>query len=358
MDQSLLALLIALFGGIPLVVIVLAFIAWNPEKVEKWGSILLRLLSLFPRLFKGARKKYVQYDLQGRINSFTKGLVKAAPFLKRNRVRIQWIDETVSKQAFLDDGHVILRLRREDPDDRNFVFGAYHYVSTSLLSKTRRYISPSHREAIDLFVTTKLLEKEKPSVMEAFLDEYLHPKTADPKGKVNRFFDSFTKMDKGDLFYPVFLQELHFLGNKVFGRRQDDKIIREVNGLIVHLDQLAERKIGEDVPGRLDFCRDYCRFGVIIVGRQYNVTPEGDVWVRYIDKHVAPKLIESLYILGPSENRSVIEHVCTSIGKRYEVVRAKSSKVRLTRQDGTRFHADRYLVVLRLRGAEVFQESE
>ena len=112
--------------------------------------------------------------------------------------------------------------------------------------KVKRYVSPSQRQAIDLYVTTRLLEREKPGVVVYFLDEYLHKNLDDPATKTAQYYDRLAKIDRGGLFYPIFLQELDFLGNKVFGKRQDDKIVAEVNSLVDFLEPIATRPIGQD----------------------------------------------------------------------------------------------------------------
>jgi len=348
-------LIVALLGGVTLGGAALIYLLLNPEKIEVWASLLWKLLSKFGGIFKFAHKQYVKHDLQGRVNSFTKEVRKEAPFLSDARVAVQWVNSDVTKKGFLEDGKVILRLRRDDPEEMNFVHGAYLFVSASLLYKTKRYISPSQRQAVDLYVTTKLFEKEKPSALGAFLDEYLHPKMEDTKSKVARYFDKFAQIDRGGFFYSVLLQELDYLGDKVFGKRQDDKIIAEVNSLIDFLEPVANRKVGEE--NDLDFEQEYCRFAIMIVGKSYNVASGGDVYVNFIRKQVMPKKIETLYLLGNYKNKAVIDNVCSAFDAVFEKCGTRHYTIPLKRHDDTVVDQEQYLVVLRLKGVNVFQPS-
>jgi hypothetical protein len=272
-----------------------------------------------------------------------------------------WTERNLTKKGFFEDGKVILRLKRDDPHDTNFVHGAYWAVSTGLLFKAKRYISKPQREAVDLYVTTKVLEKEKPNVRGIFLDKYLHPKTKEPHAKVNVYFEDFMTIDKGGYFYPVFLQELDFLGDKVFGRRQDHRIIHEVNGIIEHLKKVAQRKIGEE--GQLEFVGQYCRAALMIVGKSWNLTPEGSAYVGYVRGELIPKKIETLYVHGRHENKDVIDAVCEALSDTFDkcATRTYNTILRYGEKDG---HGERevsskaYLAVLRRKGISMFQPSE
>jgi hypothetical protein len=281
-------------------------------------------------------------------------LSKDAPFLASTKIKVQWTDDTVNRKSFLENDEVILRLRRNDPEDINFVNGAYLFVSTSLLHKAKRYIAPSQRQAIDLYVTTKLIEKEKSTVVGYFLDEYLHKELVDTNAKITELFDKFSKIDRGALFYPVFLQELDFLGDKVFGQRQDDQIIVEVANLVDFLEPVASRSVGEETD--LNFEKHYCKFAIVIVGKPKKLTASGDVYIDFIQKSLVPRKIETIYIIGMWENKPILGHVCQAFSDKYEIFKTKKSKVTLRYNDHEELR-DQYLVVLRLRGVSVFQPS-
>jgi len=353
---QLLAYLIAMVGGGSIVLIgVVALVLRSPEKVEKWCALIWRFLSFLGFVFRGAHKQYIKLDLQGRLGEFSKGLAKDAPFLAETRVEVKWIDEDVTRKAFLEEGRVILRLRRNDSQRVNFVYGAYMFVAASLLAKAKRYMSPSQCQAVDLYVTTDLLQKEKPSVLAFFLDEYLHPATAKADSKVGRYVDSFTKIDEGGLFRSVVLQELSYVGDKVFGRRKDETIISEVDGLIEFLEGVAARRIGDE--GDLQFTREHCRCAIMIVGRRATVSAAGhQPYVDYARSQLIPKRIETLYILGLWENKALLDLVCRGLDDPYEKVRNQRSKVILHYGD-EHIQRDQYLLILRMKGVRVLQAS-
>lgn len=346
--------IVSLLGGLTLSGGVILYLLFNPEKIEKWSALSWQLLSQFDTVFKSAHKRYLKHDLQGRINEFVKVIAKDAPFLAGTRVNVEWVQDDVTRKSFLEGDVVILRLRRSDSEEKNFVHGAYMAVSTSLLFKCKRYISPSQRESLDLYVTMKLLEREKAVVVDKFLEDFLHPKTADPKSKVNQYMNSFAKIDAGKLFYQILLQELEFLGGKVFGGRQSAVIIGECNSLIEFLEEVAIRKIGE--AGDLNFYGHYCRFAIVIVGKPTKLTPSGETYITYIRKQLIPSNPETLYILGLFENKRIIDTICSVFEKLYERYKDHRFK-KILKYDQVLVEKKQYLVVLRRKGVGIFQAS-
>jgi hypothetical protein len=289
------------------------------------------------------------------VNDFARGLSKEAPFLAASRVSVEWTQE-VDRKAFFEGDRVILRLRRHDRDDANFVHGAYMFVATSLLLKVKRYISPSQRLAVDLFVTSKLLAREKPTLVANFMDEYVHPAVSDPNSKEGLLFEKFESIERHGHFYSVLLQEFDFLGSKVFGHRQDARIISEANSFIDLLERLALRKIGEE--GDRTVVGEYCRAGLVIVGKARNLTPSGEVYVRYIKGWLVPRKIETVYLLGVVQNRDVIDAVCRALSNTYEIHRSRTYKANLKYPDGRVVAREGYLVILRMKGLSLFRESD
>lgn len=335
-------------------VVLLLLLLFLPEKIETWSALLWKWLSKLGGAFRFAHKRYVKHDLQGRVNSFVKDLRKQVPGLAQTKLRIDWVDPSIERKTFIAADQLVLRLRRDDPADHNFIHGAYLFVSDMLLKKAKRYISPSQSEALDLFVCGKLLEAEKPSVVTVFLDEYLHPRTADRKAKAAVYIDDFGIIDKAGLFFPVFVEELSFLGDRVFGRRRDDRIISEVDSLIRFLRPIATRQIGDE--GDLDHDGQYCRFALVIVGKPSKLLTSVEPYVSYIRKRLIPQNIETIYILGRLENQARLDEICTRIDDKYECIRQVKFSTFLRYSDRKEL-ALQYLTVARMRGTPVVRPS-
>ncbi len=346
---------ILLQAGLPLggVIIILVFVLLYPEKVEKWAAMVWFALST---VFKFAHRRAVKLDLEGHLNEYVKRIAKEVPQVADVKVEIELVDGNISRESFFSDGKVILRLRRDDPQDLNFVHGAYLFVSTTLLFQAKRYISPSQREALDLYVTTRVIEKEKPAIVGYFLDTYLHPKLKNPKSKKATYYDKFAHIDQGGLFYPVLIEELDFLGRKVFGRRKDDLIIVEVDDLITFLENIATREVGDDSTD-LDFVRDYSRFAVMIIGKRFKLQDSLDPYVNFIRGKLYAEEIETVYVLGKWENREYIYRICDEVSDIYWRYRDRKTVATLRFNDGSTQKVRQIVVILRKKTLSVYQAS-
>lgn len=330
--------------------LIAVFLALNPNAVERWTAIVAKILY---RAFGLAHRRYVQFDLQAKVNDFTARLVKEVPSVADTRCSVQWSSaQNVTRDAFLKDGQVIVRLRKDDRREENFIHGAYLYVSIGLLHGVKRYLSQTQRESIDLFVTLKLMEREKAHLRAIFLDEYVHPRAAKSEN-LGPLLESSEVIDRAGLYFPLLIQELHFLGDKVFGRTQNDRIISEVTALIEYLGKIAIRRTGDE--NELDFSRDYCKVAIVIVGKSAKITEGGRVWTGYIQRDLAPKGIETIYLLGAHRNADVIREIAQSLATSYESYREHHYNALIHDVLGAEFMSEQHLIVLRKIGARAIQ---
>lgn len=356
--DNLILFLVASVGGssLLLVVFIIFTLVSNPEKIEKWAAILNKVLAGFGNLFKSAHRNYVKYDLQGRVNSFIKDTAKSAPYLEDVKIAIEWTDTASDPKTFLSNGKAILRLRRNDPEDLNFVHGAYWSVSTRLLPKVKRYISSSQRQALDLFVTSKLIEREKFTVVEYFLDIYLHPQAGNDS-KISELYGKYNNIDIYGAFYPIFLQELYFLSQKVYGGPKSDQVIVEVTRLIDFLEKVSDRVVGTDAD--LNFHGEYCKFGIVLIGTGEKMALKGvDPYVTYINNSLRPKKVETIYVLGKADYSDFITEVCNELYLDYEVYTTHRYDGFITDWTGKgRLSVKQYLAVMRSLDAPIYQPA-
>ncbi len=289
--------------------IVLAFL--YPEQVQKWFALLLKL-SL--RVWRGGEKLYIRHDIEGRVNDFAKSLAKRVPSFEPIGVSIKWVEQGESPDDFLEGKRVIIRMRQSENQDKNFVGATMIFIARAVIRKAKKYMAPYQKKATDLYIGKALLEKEKPGAVDYFFEEFLRP-GIEEDARIAELIERYNLMDKTGVFFPVLLEELTFLGEKVFYRRRNDLIVAEVRQLIDFLRDYANRPVGAtDVP--LNFKGSYCRCGIWIVARQVKVE-KGDInpYKRYADKLLANR-IENIYIIGPDREQNI--DFISEIGKELE----------------------------------------
>jgi len=339
-------------SGVGIAVIMTAILA-NPEKVEKWLALIWKAIDFLKLGFKQAHKKYIQHDIQGSVNDFVKTHAEEMPGFQVKGVKLEWVGEDLKLQSFLKDDRVIVRVKRDDPHHENFVKAVFLFVSTALLYRAKRYISPPQGKAIDLFVATEIFKEQKPELVDHFLEKYLHPRIDDGSAKVSELFEEFDLLSKAGVFFPVFLQEMDYLGQKVFGRVRHPDVVTEVYKLIEFLKAFALRKVGDEMD--LNFIQKYCRCAIVIVGKPAKVSYSISPYVNFIRDRI-DRNTETIYLLGRAINEKPIKDVCSHVSDLYDLVAEKRmSKVVLYGEEKRKI--DGFVVVLRSRSRQLYTHA-
>ena len=327
-------------------------IAWHifthPEILDKWASIFYRL---FKAIYKGADKRFVKYNIQSTINGYIAKLNKDVPNLDAQRISIDWIDEDITPEAFLKSGTLVLRMHKSINQNRNIVNATYTYVSHEVLKKAKTYLSTHQKEAIDLFVSYKALQKAGHDIMDAFVQAYL--RNGLEKDSIDKLYAKFEKIDTGGLFFPVSIREMTFLGEKIFGKGVNrNKIYNEVDDLVSFLLTLANRKTGE--YSTLEHGGEYSKFAIRIVGKQYKIEEEGKrIYVNNIRQITQP--IETLYLIGNSYNQKFIDEVSSDLIEDdvWEIFHRVATNAKLRTSEGEEFEVNNYITTLRKKSVTI-----
>ena len=333
--------------------VLLVLLLLNPEKIEKWSALLWRTIDRAGAFAGFAHKRYVKHDLQGRVNDFVRRLRRKVPDAENPKISIEWIGPEMDRKAFFDGGNVVVRLRRDDPRHYNFIHATYLFVSESLLRRAKRYVSPSQRDGVSLYVCTKIFEEEKPEALSVFLDEYLHPSTIDPKSKISKYLDDFETINRTDYFYPVFLQELYYLGEKVFGRRQTGRIVKEVDDLLERLKRIAMRTIGEDTD--LTYTGSYCSFGLVIIGKQHVLHDSIQPYIGYVRNALVNKGVETIYLIALRKNEDRLLEIYAEFNRGYRKEHLRRSTSEVHFGSGQTERVDQTLLVMRRKAVPILQ---
>lgn len=338
--------IIKIYGPSSLLVLLLIYFLCRPEALEKWATLLYRIVYF---ITKQGGKRIVKHDIQGRINSFSRVVLgKEIANYEPVGISIEWVKTEDAADNFFSDNKVIIRMRHHQDQDKNFVIAAMAFISQAILRKAKKYLSQNQRESIDLYVCKDLCHREKPRVEEKFFDYYFGPKT-DASERIKEFINKYEIMQKVGIFYGVLVQELNFLGEKVFAQPRNEKIVEEVTHLIDFLERYANREIGEkDIPKT--FRGKYCRCGIMIVGKSFKVQAgKPDPYLNYIEMLVHSK-IENIYLIGPALTpyESLIERISTQVQEKYGYLEYFSKKYKATiRIKEERYKVNSFLVLMR-----------
>jgi hypothetical protein len=283
---------------------VIVFWLKNPDRFEAFLALVNRLLIRFVR---GSEYRFVKWDIQSRLNKYIRIARSKVDHISSSTARIHWVNTETDQETFIRNGVIVFRMRKSTNQNKNLVTACVAFISTDFLKSAKAYLAKYQRDALDMYVCHDILAKETRDIVQVFVDDYLRD-SLDGNDKLRDLFDSFIDIDRASLFYPVLVQELVYLGQKVFSKKRDSEAVhREVSQLTTFLKQRALRRVGDDsVPSQ--YIGAYCSFGVVIVGKSSVIERSGErAYVNFL-KGLGNKL-ESIYLIGNLDNRRVMRKV-------------------------------------------------
>lgn len=336
--------------------LVLFLVFLYPEKFEIWASIFWKHIR---RFWKGAEKKFIAHDIQGRINEYSKRIKMEVHGFENVGIKLSWIEENETQASFLKDDTLILRVRKSEDENKNFVVASLLFISQVVVRKIKNYLSAIQKESIDLFVARRLFEKEKKEVLDHFIQGFLLVKSEADR-RIADYLDNYNIIDKVGIFFPIFIEELSLLGGKVFGAKKDSFIIYEVNEVIDFLKKFSEREIKNRVFQPV-FNGKFFHFAIALT-MESKKRSKGDVFpcLRHIETLLSNG-IESVYLVGPArtENINFMHNLCNAVENRCNLSIIKERKYKAYIKVGDRRMAvDSYLVLLRKKDIEYLVDSE
>jgi len=338
-DKVIIAFAAWLLGTVGLVGLVLLIAYLTPEKFEGWSRIITRATKRIPAIYRVVQRFIVRRYLQNRVNrALKRAIAKDQPPFRSKAIRVEWVDGSETREDFIQRRRVVVCLRKAENPSENFVRATYAFVSTSLLFRTKRYLSEVQREALDLFVTSKVLEESDDVLRDFFLSEYLLPSSDDaPEDRLGDYFRSFETLARAGLFYEFLLDELDLVGRRVFGLPYIKQIGTDVDGVIGLAAKVAGRERQERV--NLTFNKAYIRCGLVIVGSPEKLTADGSTYSTYVMRVLRPRGVESVYLLGFVQNRHIIDRVARDLSPTYQIFRRHNTGIILASGMGARSYS-------------------
>lgn len=322
----------------------------KPEKLEKLIGMLSRL---FMCINQKLERTYVKYDTQSTINSYVAKVSKNVHNIGVDGVRIMWTDpKEISKEDFIRNGQMVIHLKKSENQNKNIVNASMAFISGAFLKKTKSYIAKYQSQSLDIYATYDLLRNEHREIIDQFVQDFMKEKMDNKK--IADLFEKYEAINKAGLFYPILVQELTFLGEKVFSHRRDQSsIVEEVKDLIFFLKNYAERKVGEEM--KLEFNGNFCKFAIRIVGKKSKVDNSNiSIYTKSVES--VKDMAETVYLIGYQVNKGFIKRVVCDITNNFEYDFSfdKSYNAIIKDTESNDLKVKSYLAVLRKKTIEVY----
>lgn len=288
----------------------------HPQKTVYWIS---QLGALFGWASKGVARKALAGRLESRINDFAVFSYRSIQHVDPNGARIAWVQTDEEVRSALDaDGDVVVYLNPSRSEGENLSRAALMYVSHKFLPRAKLYMTGRQRQSMDLFVTGRLLDQANAEIASQFFSTFMGPATLDDE-KLATLVADYNLMDRAGLFFPIFVQELVFMGEKVALGGARAAVQSEVRSLLKFLKSRANRVLRDDtVP--MSYEGNYCKCGLVIVAKPDKLREQGiDPYVQAIAGY-ANDGYENVYVMGGADTSQAIDEIVSAAELRTRLI--------------------------------------
>ena len=289
---------------------VVIYLLKNPEKAEKWGSILARVISSYSN---AAEKRSVSGDIQADIKSFARNVgSKIDPMILPYGIKIEWEKtETTSPESFVRDGNVTVRMRHHSDQARNFALATLAYVQNGLLPDTRPHFDEDVSDALNLTTVRKiLLERKRTDALSIFNKEIVLTKSEELM--VAHICKFLQNLDALGLFDQVLLRELADLGKRLTNIAPTDDSRGEIRDFVMFFEKLTEKKPGIDVSPT--FFKNLLRVSIVMIAKSAKYAELGvEPHLKWVDNCLKEE-VDSIYICARGFNMKAARELDTLLG--------------------------------------------
>jgi hypothetical protein len=294
---------IAIGGSIPwaVVVIILVYLLKNPDKAEKWYSMLARA---FSGISSRAERSAVAREIESDINDFAKKAngnndITVFPY----DAKIKWVTNT-NREAFIRNDKMVIRMQHHENQARNFLYATMDWVSNGTLPETRHLIHPTVQKALEFsLINSILVERKRHDSRQLFIDE-IYDKEAPEGSLVRTYTSAFTALDSSGILMGVILPEYASFAKDAEGAIADDKLTAESIGFATMLLRLSNKKQGVDVS--LDYKGNCIRCSIVLVARTETYNAHGlEPYIKYINK-CPVEGYKNIYVIASGEDNFYI----------------------------------------------------
>jgi hypothetical protein len=306
MDNTILALLIGVFGGAGVVLFIAIHLFNNPDKAQKWAEMFWTVVS---KIHAGSKRRVVQHGVQSRLDAFAVDVARETGRPRVTPVNIEWAKVDEPANHFFDENRVVIRLHSQERQDRNLMTASMFYISDTLVRRAKRYLSKRQARSVDLYAVDRLLTKTAPGAADLLHEEILGPE-CDADHELADLLVEYQRIDRRvNAFFPIFIRELNYLAQKVVVKPKGGQLHADVNSLHRFLVRYADRYVGEDIPVGVE--GRFLRCAVVIIAKSVKrLIGNREPYLRHL-RALNTAGHETIYLVGAAtrENREFIDAI-------------------------------------------------
>jgi hypothetical protein len=296
-------LILILTSGFTAAFLLFLYLLKNPEKVEKWGSILYKIGAY---VSEKSEKRYMATNIQYTINEARKELGLGGDVISYG-LNVKWTEEN-SVEIDLKENNVIVMLKPFGSQSKNLANVISLYIPNTLLPKARKYVDDYLMKGIDYIFGKNFLIKNPTA-----LDYYVDNESKNHTAKIKEYINKIDKLNESGKLSRILVQEFKNF-NTLYPQDPSEFQKEDSINLFNTIYQFEILDPGESIDGAGIHISENFKMAVVPVGRSQTLIDSGiEKHLIFILEHI-PKGIKNFYIVGAGVNiryaKSLTERVC------------------------------------------------
>jgi len=277
-------------------ILLLIRILIDEDKTDIWrGRFYKVLYKILKR--REAEKKYVAYDIAGRLNLARRGMPFGKNLIPRS-LKVEWIESSSGQTYIPKEGELVVKLDPAEEQEKNIIFLAHALIQKTALIGIRYILEKPIEDSVDLNLIKNLLrEIGNPTILDWYM-KYEYIPQIEQNEKLKDWNSKIVEIDERGLFTRLLLVELDRYGVKIAGTSKSSEMEEEIKDLIKFLYNIATKKYGENAP--LNHITRNIKIGILLVGETSKILSSIDPYIKAFIYQLK-KQVESIYVLSFSK---------------------------------------------------------
>jgi len=258
-------------------IILLWFFLKNPEKVEKWASMFLKLGAYVNRK---AEKMYMATNIQASISEKRKKLGLGGDVFEYG-IKLDWTDEETA-ETDLKENKILVMMKPFRSQAKNFASVVSLYVPQAVLPKARNYVDPDLMKSIDYILSKSLLE-DNPTAVKYYTNREIEEMSA----KSKEFLDAIAPIQSIGRLTRIVIPEFQNL-SKLFPADTNKEVQEETVRFVEELNRFETCKSSVEGSGLGLFYGEHIKMVIVPVGKPEKLKITGiESHLKFIENKLA-----------------------------------------------------------------------
>lgn len=181
---------------------------------------------------KSLKKKAIASGIENSLNQVVFELRNELPKGWINRANIEWVNKTIPTS--IKYKQLILRIRPEDNQDKNYLNAIYYFFASSVFPNTNQIIPNSIKNSVALYLSKRTVQIKHPYLTPNFDKEFLHA-FSDSDSEVAAYYGDYLRIDEYGFFGSAYVREVDTLAESLRFSHERQNIEKEIKNILEHL---------------------------------------------------------------------------------------------------------------------------